>query len=169
MLGIEDLKDILKTVEIDVKNVEITANNAGLATESTLSSIDSKITVCNTDNITIATDNVGLAKEATLSSLLSSFSNKSNSLTVSGATTAQQIELDTEGRPVVEIYTSASNALDFYLDVSLDGTTWITAYKSWSGVTEVKEGYFNAFRYLRLRTSTPSAATDITLIITSAR
>jgi len=67
-------------------NVAVNADNVGLAKDATLSSIDGKITKCDTDNvkvvsevaydstndrkkISIENDSVGLAKDATLSSI----------------------------------------------------------------------------------------------------
>jgi len=112
----------------------------------------------------------GLATESTLSSLLSKFTNVSSSLFGADETVDQSITLDVDGRTVLEVYAKATTATDFHLDVSLDNVTWISSYKSWSGVTEVKEGYFNAFRYIRLRSIGAGVAGDtVDLVLTASR
>ena len=58
-----------KITNCDTDNIIIATDNAGLAKDATLSNLNSKITKCDTDNITIVSDSAGLAKETTLSSI----------------------------------------------------------------------------------------------------
>ena len=84
-------------------------------------------------------------------------------------TSAQEVSVDLEdffGR-IVEIYCEATTATNFYLDASTDGSNWFNI-KSWSSTTKVHEGFFNAFRYLKLRSDAAGSSGDtVTLIITA--
>jgi len=85
-------------------------------------------------------------------------------------TVAQSITLDTGGRTVIEVWASATAATTFHLDVSEDGATWIDDWVTYSAVTEVKEGYFNGWRYLRLRSDASGAVGDtVSLGLTANR
>ena len=76
--------------------------------------------------------------------------------------------LDTEGRPTLEVFAQADAATTFRLDVSADGSTWVGNFEVWSGVTSVKKGYLNAFRFVRLRSDAAgSAGNKVTLILTA--
>jgi len=61
------------------------------------------------------------------------------------------LTLDTENRPLLEVYVRATTAPTVHLDVSADGTNWIEDVHTWSGYTEINEGYLNASRYVRIR------------------
>jgi len=142
------------------------------ATEATLSSLNAKVTACDTGSVTIASSALptGASTEAKQDSLIALFSNASAQLFGADETVAQSITLDSAGRPVLEVYARASAATTFYLDVSPDNVNWINGYKSWATVTEVKDGYFNSFRYLRLRSVAAGVSGDtIDLVLTSAR
>jgi len=85
-------------------------------------------------------------------------------------TVAQSITLDTKGRSVIEVWALATAATTFHLDVSEDGVTWIDDWITYSAVTEVKEGYFNGWRYLRLRSDAAGVAGDtVSLGLTANR
>lgn len=64
---------------------------------------------------------------------------------------AHEITLDTGTHYLLEVYVKATTAPNLYLDVSPDGTNWIQNYKTWNGLTEISEGFLNAFRHVRLR------------------
>ncbi len=84
--------------------------------------------------------------------------------------TAQEVTLDTENRTLLEVYVRATTATNVYLDVSQDGTNWITGAHSWSGVTELNEGFFNASRYVKVRTDAAgTAGTDTITIMVVAK
>jgi hypothetical protein len=83
-------------------------------------------------------------------------------------TVAQEITLDTEGRSTLEVFALADAATIIRLDVSVDGSTWIVNFHSWAGVTIVKEGYLNAYRFVRLKSDAAGAAGDkVTLMLTA--
>nr|MDO8063758.1 hypothetical protein [Candidatus Freyrarchaeum guaymaensis] len=96
------------------------------------------------------------ATEDTLSALNSKLSNVNSKLENADETTAQSITLNNDFRSILEVYASASTATNFYLDVSLDGSTWYN-WASWSSVTEVKEGYYKACILERIAESYVSA------------
>jgi len=83
-------------------------------------------------------------------------------------TVEQSVELMTYSRRLVSIYCEASTATDFFLDVSLDGSTWISGWMYWSAVTVVNETIWCAFPYLRLRSASAGTSGDtVTLILTA--
>lgn len=85
-------------------------------------------------------------------------------------TVAQSITLDTGGRTLLDIYAKAAATTTFRLDCSNDNTNWITDYLTWANVTEVKETYNNAFRYIKLKSDAAGAAGDkVSLYLTAAR
>jgi len=83
-------------------------------------------------------------------------------------TVAQEITLDLQGRTVLEIYTSSTVATTFRLDVSMDGTTWITDYATWTGVNSVKETWTIGFRYVKLKSDAAGVAGDVVDLVLSA-
>ena len=83
-------------------------------------------------------------------------------------TTAQFITLDTEGRSMLEVFARADVATNFHLDVSVDNSTWILDFEKWSNVTSVKEGYTNAYRFIRLRSDAAGATGNkVSLVLTA--
>jgi len=92
-----------------------------------------------------------------------------NQLIDADETAAQEITLDTKGLKLLEVYAVATTATNFYLDVSNDNTNWIEGYYSWSNVTEVKETYWNGFRYVKLRSDAAGASGDKVTLILSAK
>ena len=89
-------------------------------------------------------------------------------------TTAQSITLDTKGKRTLEVYAYATAATTFHLDASNDGTNWIedvhmdtsTTTNPWASVTRVNEGFFNSYRYVRLRSEAAGSSGDkVTLIL----
>ena len=83
-------------------------------------------------------------------------------------TVAQEITLDTEGRHTLEVLAMADAATTIRLDVSVDNSTWIMNFHSWVGVTMVKEGYLNAYRFVRLKSDAAGSAGDkVTLMLTA--
>lgn len=84
-------------------------------------------------------------------------------------TVAQSITLDTDGKRLLEVYASATASTTIHLDVSTDGSTWISDYYKWSNVTEVKETYWNGFRYVRLRSDAGGSAGDTITLVLSAK
>jgi len=98
------------------------------------------------------------------------FGNRYSQLFGADLTVARSIELDTLGMPHLEVYASSSKATTFRLDVSTDGVTWKENYRVWSAVIEVKKGYFNAWRYIRLRSDPAGVAGDtVDLVLTCSR
>jgi len=84
-------------------------------------------------------------------------------------TSPQSITLDTEGRTHIEVWASATATTTFHLDVSEDGATWIEDWVTYSAA-EVKEGYLNGWRYLRLRSDAAGAVGDtVSLGLTANR
>ena len=84
-------------------------------------------------------------------------------------TKPQSVTLDCgKERQLVEIYAKADVATDFYLDVSVDGQHWILAHKYATATTEWKEGFWNTYRFLRLRSKAAgSVGNKVTLILLS--
>ena len=133
--------------------------------------------------VSIENDAVGLAKESTLSNILSKLDITLSALrdallaeevvenhgTGLDETVDQEISLDTKGHKLLEVYAKASAATTFYLDVSPDNVTWIEGYLSWSSVTEVKETLWNGFRYVRLRSAAAGASGDTVDLFLSAK
>ena len=83
-------------------------------------------------------------------------------------TVAQSITLDTEGRSTLEVFAIADVATNFYLDVSVDNSVWTTDFFTWLNVTEVREGFMNAYRFIRLRSDAAgSAGNKVSLVLTA--
>jgi len=100
------------------------------------------------------------ASESVLTALRDKFSNVYTVSRGLDLTVAQSITLDPAGRTVIGVWASSTVATTFHLDVSEDGVTWIDDWVTYSAVTEVKEGYFSGWRYLRLRSDAAGAAGD---------
>ena len=84
--------------------------------------------------------------------------------------TAQEVTLDTENRTLLEVYVRATTATNVYMDVSQDGTNWITEAQSWSGTTSLNEGFFNASRFVKIRTDAAgTSGTDTITIVVVAK
>ena len=83
-------------------------------------------------------------------------------------TAAQSITLDTEGRSTLEVFAQADAPTNFYLDVSVDNSTWTTDFSTWSNVTKVKEGFMNAYRFLRLRSDAAGSVGDLVSLVLTA-
>ena len=92
-------------------------------------------------------------------------------------TTSQEIILYTEGRKTLEVYASSTAATNFYLDVAKTEpltyeqptypAEWVN-YNTWTGVTEVRDGFFNAWRIVRLRSDPAGSSGDtVTLVLTA--
>ena len=97
-----------------------------------------------------------------------SFTAKSAELRDADETVAQELTLDTEGNKLLEIYVKATASTNIYLDVSTDNASWVEGYDAWLSVTEVKETYWNGFRYVRLRSDPAGASGDtVTMILSS--
>lgn len=79
---------------------------------------------------------------------------------------ACSVEVDTTeyGRPTVEILASASSALDFVLEASLDNEHWFTV-ETFTAQTSVHYAYTNAMRYLRFSTASTAAGTVSMLLM----
>ncbi len=84
-------------------------------------------------------------------------------------TQAQTLVLDTENRPLLEVYMRSTVSPTVHLDVSPDGTNWILDVHTWSGFSELNEGFFNASRYVRVRTDPAGAAGDTVTILIIAK
>ena len=83
-------------------------------------------------------------------------------------TVARSITLDTEGRSTLEVLALADAATNFHLDVSVDNSTWITDFSVWPNVTGVKEGFINAYRFLRLRSDAAGVSGNkVSLVLTA--
>ena len=83
-------------------------------------------------------------------------------------TAAQSIVLDTEGRSTLEVFALADAATNFHLDVSIDNLTWITDFSTWPSATEVREGFMNAYRFLRLRSDAAGVSGNkVSLVLTA--
>lgn len=80
---------------------------------------------------------------------------------------AQEVSIDTSAHQLLEVYAKMTTATNIYMDVSPDGQNWIQGYKTWSGLTEIAEGFMNAFRYVKLRSDAAgTSGTDtITLVL----
>lgn len=64
---------------------------------------------------------------------------------------AQAVQLDTGGRTVLDVGADSSAATTFHLDASADGEHWFLDYATWEAVTQVRDGFFTGWRYVRLR------------------
>ena len=162
-------------------DVNIAQDKVGLAKETTLQSIDSKVATettlsgiktqtdkltfdaSNNLNVNINADSVGLAKQTQLDAR---WSHRYNELVGADETVAQEITLDTENRVHLYVYAEATAATNVYLDASNDGVNWYTI-KTWSTVTEVNEAVSPfPWRYAKLRSDAAGVAGDtITLVL----
>jgi len=82
-------------------------------------------------------------------------------------TKAQEISLATDFRSILDIYAKSDVATTFYLDISVDGTTWYNI-ASWSGVTSVIDTYRTGFPYAKLRSDPAGVAGNKVTLILSA-
>jgi len=106
---------------------------------------------------------------AELTTVSGGSTNVNASLLGADETSPQSITLYVEGRFVLEVYASATSPTNFFLDVSLDGSTWIEGFDSWTSTTKVKAGYMNAFPWVRLRSAAAGGAGDkVNLILTAS-
>lgn len=90
---------------------------------------------------------------------------KYNAIWNADESAAHEVILDTENRPLLEVYVRATAATNVYIDISQDGTNWITGAHSWSGVTSLNEGFFNASRFVRVRTDAAGVSGTDTITI----
>jgi len=83
--------------------------------------------------------------------------------------TAQSIQLDIGYRAVCSIYASATTATTFTVELSTDGSNWITYYQSASAETSYSETITTGFRYIKLSSAAAgTSGTDtVTLILTA--
>ena len=83
-------------------------------------------------------------------------------------TVEQSVTLDTEGRSTLEISVLADVYTTVRLDVSVDDSTWISNYKTWTGQNTLKIGFMNAYRFVRLRSDAAGGSGDkISLVLTA--
>lgn len=85
------------------------------------------------------------------------------------ATQSQTLTLDTENRPLLEVYMRSTTSPTTHLDVSPDGKNWIEDVHTWSGLSSVNEGYFNAARFVRIRTEPAGSSGDTVTIVLIAK
>jgi len=84
-------------------------------------------------------------------------------------TSPQSITLDSKGKRLLEIYGKATASTTFRLDCSPDNVYWITDYKVYSAIAEVKDTLWNGFRYVRLRSDAAGVAGDTVDLVLSAK
>ena len=77
----------------------------------------------------------------------------------------QTVVLDTENRPLLEVYIRSTTAPNIHMDISPDGSNWIEDVHTWSGLTNINEGYLNASRYVRIRTEPAGVSGTDTITI----
>ncbi|GEM_PF-4179928 len=73
--------------------------------------------------------------------------------------------LETKGSTILEIYFKSNVDTDLSMDVSADGNFWINDYYVWRNVSELKEGFFNAWNFVRIRVSKRGEKDTFTLVI----
>jgi hypothetical protein len=121
--------------------------------------------VANVDSITTVTNTTDLKSVETVAT----------GVDISGASEVSRT-LDLVGREVTAVYAVADSSTDFNMDVSPNGSYWITATNpspdagSWSASTSVRWEGFTGFRYVRLRvTETGTAGDTADIVLQGAR
>jgi len=134
-------------------------DNVGLATESTLSSINSNIDVALSTR----------ASESTLSTLNDKFSVVSASTTVAAADNTDGVELtlDTGHRKLVHWHVELGDAGEAKVQVSDDGTNWYDTPNSTSlsAAGTWDDWDFIGFRYVKV--VVPTTGIDVTILISA--
>lgn len=128
-----------------------------------VSTVDTINSVTNVDSVAVLNHADDLQETATVATGLDE-------------TASQEESLNLSGRNTVEVYAEASTGTDFYLDVSPDGSYWISGINpspdigSWGASTRVMWGGFIGFPYARLRSDAAGAAGDtVDLILGGTR
>ncbi|AJC72804.1 hypothetical protein X802_08505 [Thermococcus guaymasensis DSM 11113] len=85
------------------------------------------------------------------------------------ATQSQTVTLDTENRQLLEVYMRSTTSPTVHMDVSPDGVNWIEDVNIWSGYSKINEGFYNASRYVRIRTEPAGNAGDKVTIVIMAK
>ena len=140
--------------------VNVGANTAGLASESTLSGISSRLDV----------DLSTRASESTLSSFSGRFEpvSASDSVAAGDNTAGLSVQVTADGRPNMELYYNVGGAATINVYGSNDGSTWRpTDSFTTSGADEDTLFYYNAYRYVKVEC--PTTGIDVTLEVTCSR
>lgn len=143
-----------------------------LSTEATLAAIKAALASVATDKLLTTPDNpsnLDIALSAHRDALLGEEQVYQQLLNADESVT-QSITLDTKGHEVVSIYSSATTATTFTVELSNDNTNFVTYYTSTAVETSHSETLQTAFKYVKLSSVAGGVSgTDTVTLILGAK